>query len=59
MRLIVANNPNFKNIMLTKEQIDKLEEIQKSEREKSTLGIAPSIHAIARQLMNQALETYA
>lgn len=55
----MANNPNFKAIMLTKEQVDKIAEIQKSERNKSALGIAPSLHAIARKLMNHALEIYA
>lgn len=54
----MANNPNFKAIMLTREQVDKIAEIQKSERNKSALGIAPSLHAIARKLMAQALESY-
>lgn len=55
----MANNPNFKAIMLTREQVDKIAEIQKSERNKSALGIAPSLHAIARRIMDSALEAYA
>lgn len=52
----MANNPNFKTILLTKEQFSQLEEIQQKARQQSPLGIAPTIHAIARQLMARALE---
>ncbi|HFZ8993816.1 TPA: hypothetical protein ACIPUI_000908 [Citrobacter freundii] len=54
----MAKNPNFKTILLTKEQFIQLEQIQQKVRQQSPLGIAPGIHAIARQLMERALETY-
>lgn len=48
--------PNVKPVLLSKDQINSLQRIQEMEREKSPLGIAPSIHAIARSLMSQALK---
>lgn len=53
----MANNPNFKHILLTKEQFLQLEQIQQKVRQQSPLGIAPSIHAIARKLMTQAINS--
>ncbi|MBS0905950.1 hypothetical protein JK229_12510 [Pantoea dispersa] len=48
-------NPNFKTILLTTEQVKRLEQIQASERQRSSMGSAPSVHAIARHLIDQAL----
>ncbi len=45
-----------KPVLLSKHQIDAIREIQEQERVNSQLGVAPSIHAIARQLMDKALE---
>lgn len=42
-------------VLLTRQQIEALKQLQVQERDKSPLGIAPSIHAIARQLMDKAL----
>ncbi|KMV67349.1 hypothetical protein AI29_13795 [bacteria symbiont BFo2 of Frankliniella occidentalis] len=46
---------SLKPVLLSKEQVVALQAIQKSEREKSSLNIAPTIHVIARQLMDKAL----
>jgi len=46
---------SLKPVLLSKEQVAALQTIQKSEREKSSLNIAPTIHVIARQLMDKAL----
>lgn len=46
---------NMKPVLLSTEQIVILREIQERERKSSPLGLAPSIHAIARELMNKAL----
>lgn len=45
-----------KPILLSKHQIDAIRQIQEQERAHSQLGVAPSIHVIARQLMDKALE---
>jgi len=46
---------SLKPVLLSKEQVAALQAIQKSEREKSSLNIAPTIHVIARRLMDKAL----
>jgi len=46
---------SLKPVLLSKDQVAALQAIQKSEREKSSLNIAPTIHVIARQLMDKAL----
>lgn len=46
---------SLKPVLLSKQQVAALQAIQKSEREKSSLNIAPTIHVIARQLMDKAL----
>ncbi|EMR0738094.1 hypothetical protein RVX82_002434 [Citrobacter braakii] len=45
-----------KPVLLSPEQIETLRRIQDEERQKSVLGVAPSIHVIARQLMDKALK---
>ncbi|ELJ4218288.1 hypothetical protein QQU25_000525 [Salmonella enterica] len=46
---------SVKPVLLSKEQIAALQRIQEVERQKSPLGIAPTIHEIARGLINSAL----
>jgi hypothetical protein len=48
-------NPNVKPVLLTSEQIYALHLLQENERKNSPLGIAPSIHEIARRLMDRVL----
>lgn len=48
-------NPNVKPVLLTRDQIDALHRLQEQERRSSPLGIAPSIHEVARRLMDKAL----
>ena len=45
----------LKPVLLSVQQIAALEEIQKQERNKSPLDIAPTIHVIARKVFDQAL----
>ena len=47
---------SLKPVLLSREQITALREIQEQERRKSPLNIAPTIHVIARQLMDNALK---
>ncbi|WFL67432.1 hypothetical protein [Pantoea sp. X85] len=48
--------PNrVKPVLLSIEQLEALRKIQEQERAKSVLGVAPTIHVIARGLMDKAL----
>ena len=47
---------SLKPVLLNNEQIAALRAIQEQERSKSPLNIAPTIHVIARQLMDNALK---
>ena len=49
------NTAPLKPVLLSREQIAALQAIQAQERSKSPLNIAPTIHVIARQLMDKAL----
>lgn len=49
-------NPNVKPVLLTRNQIDALHRLQEQERRSSPLGIAPSIHEVARRLMEKTLQ---
>ena len=48
-------HPTLKPVLLSREQITALQAIQDQARSKSPLNIAPTIHVIARQLMDNAL----
>ncbi|MFE8048136.1 hypothetical protein [Brenneria goodwinii] len=43
-------------VLLSKEQVGAIRRIQEQERSKSPLGVAPTIHVIARSLMDKALK---
>lgn len=45
----------LKPVLLSASQIEALQQIRERERNSSPLGIAPTIHVIARQLMEKAL----
>lgn len=47
--------PNVKPVLLSDAQLAEIRQIQERERERSALGVAPSIHQIARSLMAKAL----
>lgn len=47
--------PSAKPVLLSGEQLAAIREIQERERKRSALGVAPSIHQIARSLMAKAL----
>ncbi|MBP2844575.1 hypothetical protein J8655_03570 [Dickeya oryzae] len=44
-----------KPVLLSRHQVEALHRIQEQERRQSPLGIAPTVHAIARSLMDKAL----
>nr|WP_304654090.1 hypothetical protein [Providencia sp. wls1921] len=44
-----------KAILLTQKQMDALRKIQQSEHERSGLGIKPTLHEVARKLVDKAL----
>lgn len=46
----------LKPVLLSASQIEALRQIQERDRSSSPLGIAPTIHVIARQLMEKALK---
>lgn len=52
----MAYNPNFKPILLTKEQMEVIKRIQDGERSKSPLNVAPTLNAFARGLMEKILK---
>lgn len=43
-------------VLLSKEQVSTIRRLQEQERSKSPLGVAPTIHVIARSLMDKALK---
>lgn len=42
-------------ILLRREQMEDLKRIQERQRQQSVIGVAPSVHEIARGLMTKAL----
>ncbi|HEY3982478.1 hypothetical protein [Cedecea sp.] len=46
---------NVKAVLLRNDQIEAMRKLQGEVREKSGIGVAPSIHAIARGLVDKAL----
>lgn len=52
----MTSRAKVRPILLSQEQVNSLERIQAEERAKSQLGITPSLHVIARGLMDKALE---
>ncbi len=51
----MTSKAKVKPILLSQEQVNSLVRIQAEERAKSPLGITPSLHAIARGIMDKAL----
>lgn len=51
----MIQQPTVKPVLMRVEQIEALRRIQEKERAKSPLGVAPTIHVIARGLMDKAL----
>ena len=48
-------NVNVKPVLLSHEQIKALSNIQEQHRKASSIGVAPTIHEIARGLIDKAL----
>lgn len=44
-----------KPVLLSNEQVERIRYIQENQRQRSGLGVAPTIHEIARGLMAKAL----
>lgn len=51
----IMSKVNVKPVLLNGEQIQALKTIQERERQKSGMGIAPSIHAVARKVFDAGL----
>ena len=51
----IMSKVNVKPVLLNGEQIQALKTIQERERQKSGMGIAPSIHAVARKIFDAGL----
>ncbi|MEQ0736323.1 hypothetical protein [Enterobacter asburiae] len=49
---------NVKPVLLNGEQIQALKTIQERERQKLGMGIAPSIHAVARKVFDAGLPVH-
>lgn len=47
---------SLKPVLLSRDQFAALQKLQEEERRSSPLGIAPSIHEVARRLMEKALQ---
>ncbi|MCU6329923.1 hypothetical protein KSU19_19920 [Enterobacter quasiroggenkampii] len=47
--------PNVKPVLLSQGQITALKALQEQERQKSALGIAPSLHDVARKVVDMGL----
>lgn len=43
-------------VLLTRGQVEALQRIQEEERKRSEFGIQPSIHEVARRLVDRALK---
>lgn len=52
---MVRQQHNWQVALLLREQIEKLRRIQSLERSRSEMGITPSIHEMARKLVDKAL----
>ena len=46
---------NVRAVLLAREQIDRLERIRNDEAARSAYGIRPTIHEVARKLIDEAL----
>ncbi|HDT0937803.1 TPA: hypothetical protein QHT32_001232 [Escherichia coli] len=46
---------NVRAVLLAREQIDRLERIRNDEATRSAYGIRPTIHEVARKLIDEAL----
>jgi hypothetical protein len=51
----MAHNPNFRTVVLNTRQIEAVRLIQERERQKSPVNAAPTISAIVRGLLDNAL----
>ena len=48
---------NTQAVLLTRDQVEALRHLQERERGRSEFGITPSIHEVARGLVDSALKT--
>ncbi|MDQ9127644.1 hypothetical protein RDT67_14520 [Serratia fonticola] len=55
----MAAKASVKPVLLSGEQMSAILQIQRQEKQKSPLGITPSIHEIARGLVGKALSNMA
>lgn len=53
----MKKNSKTRVILITDDQYAAIERLQQKEQERSALGTAPTVHAIARALFDKALST--
>lgn len=53
----MKKNSKTRVILITDDQYAAIERLQQKEQERSALGAAPTVHAIARALFDKALST--
>lgn len=51
-----GKNKGSQVVLLTHGQVEAIQRIQEEERKRSEFGIQPSIHEVARQLVDRALK---
>lgn len=49
---------SVKPVLLSEEQIQAIRKIQEKQRQQSGIGVAPTIHEIARGLVDKALQQH-
>ncbi|MFJ3458829.1 hypothetical protein ACIPMZ_17975 [Scandinavium goeteborgense] len=51
----MATPRNSTPVLINRDQLDKIRQIQEEERRSSGIGVCPSIHTVARSLIDAAL----
>ncbi|EHT6838140.1 hypothetical protein RLV03_003556 [Salmonella enterica subsp. enterica serovar Benin] len=52
----MSRKKSMQPVLLRPEQVGELQRIREREAQKSVLGIRPSLHEVARQLIDRAIE---
>ncbi|MGG5961122.1 hypothetical protein ACQSED_05190 [Salmonella enterica] len=52
----MSRKNSMQPVLLRPEQVGELQRIREREAQKSVLGIRPSLHEVARQLIDRAIE---
>ncbi|HCD6191430.1 TPA: hypothetical protein NDT85_004938, partial [Klebsiella pneumoniae] len=55
---VVMSKQSVKPVLLSEAQIQAIRKIQEKQRQQSGIGVAPTIHEIARGLVDKALQQH-